>query len=315
VKRSIVAVLGLLLLGAGLGTPAARASTSTDAVETRLLEVINEGRTGQGLGAEVMHAGLRFKTQDHSAYQASIDKLTHDGFSTRINTATPDPAESNGAPDDGFGAACENVAYFGGFGSMTTEQVAQKFYSMWFNSPGHHDCMFDAWGYGLNAVGVGVYQDSRGYWWATFESVRDSTPPAVSPPSPPGPTWTRIEQTSTNVVYTGTGWKSKGNKHASGRSYSQSAVADHAVTFTFTGTDVRVIGFTSSKGGIAEVRIDGSLVGSVDTYTSHKAYQKLVFAQSGLADTSHTIQVTVTGTKNPNAKGTNVTVDAFDYLP
>jgi uncharacterized protein YkwD len=316
-KRSIVLVLGLALFGAGLGVPAAHASAQTDAIEVRLLEVINQGRAGRGRTAQVMHAGVRAKTQEHSAYQASIGDLTHDGFSTRMQTATPDPAESNGAPDDGFGPACENVAYFGGFGSMTNEQVAQKFYDMWFNSQGHQNCMFDSWDYGLNAAGVGVVQDSRGYWFATFESVRDSSPPTgapTTPPPPPGPTWTRVEQSATNVSYVGTGWKSKGDKHASGRSYRQAVKPGNAVTFGFDGTAIRVIGLAQNGGGIADVRVDGAIVGQIDLYSAAKVYKKVVFEITDLSAGPHTVELVVTGTKRTTSKDEKIAVDAFDYL-
>jgi len=187
----LLAVGGLLV--AGLAGLPARASSQTDAVETRLLGLINQGRGGAGERAEVMHAGLRHVAREHSADMSARDSMDHNGYPDRINRAEPDPAQGSGPPDKGFtGASCENVAWYQPAGSASTEEVAQKFYTLWDNSSTHHECMFDSYGYGLNVAGVGIYYDeSTNRWWATFDSARDSTPPdgtTGSPAATPEPT-------------------------------------------------------------------------------------------------------------------------------
>src|SRR5919109_5112576 len=106
------AVLSLLIAAGAVVMPVGSASAAPVDVEVRVLQLINQGRSGVGKSAEVMHAGLRSAARDHSAYQASIRRMTHDGLAGRVGGASPDPYESNGAPDDGFGTYCENVAYY-----------------------------------------------------------------------------------------------------------------------------------------------------------------------------------------------------------
>lgn len=316
-KRSTVVVAAAVLAALIPALPA-HASTRTDAVELRTLELINQGRPS-GKVPLVMHAGLRAKAQAHSAYQSQIRGLTHDGFSTRVNTAEPDPYETNGAPDDGFRAACENVAYFYSSGGFTDEQAAKKFYDLWYNSSGHRNCLFDAWGYGLNVAGMGVYLDSRGYWWGTFLSVRDLTPPEATTeppvptePPPPVPSWHRVEETDAAVVSSGT-WTGVEAKKASARWYESSNTVGDSVSFTFDGTAVRWIAMTSKLGGIAEVRIDGAVVATVDLYQKPVAKKNVFFEQAGLSPGTHTIELVVTGLRNPRARDSQVFVDTFDY--
>jgi uncharacterized protein YkwD len=312
--RRPAAVLAVLAAAALLPVLHAEASTQTDSVEVRLLELINQGRSGVGKGAEVMHAGLRSGARGHSSYQASAGSLSHDGLSDRIYGAAPDPHESNGAPDDGFGLYCENVAYYNpGGASVTEEQVAQKFYSVWYGSSAHRNCMFDSNGRGFNAAGVGIYRDARGYWWATFDSVRDSTPPSGSAPSPPPPSsaWTRVQQSASAVRYAGS-WATYESTSASGGTYRRSSTQGSAATYTFSGTGVRWIGIRSSAGGIAEVRLDGLLVANVDQYASANSWQRVLFERTGLSSGSHTLEVRVKGTKNSSSSGYRTYIDAFE---
>jgi uncharacterized protein YkwD len=308
-KRWMAPFVGLVVVAAVLVHAPARASVQTDYVEGRLLQLINQGRSGQGKGAERMHAGLRSKARAHSSYQSSIRALTHSGFSGRVNGATPDPVESNGAPDDGFtGAACENVGYYyPGSAGATADQIAQTLYNGWYNSTGHRNCMFDASGAGYNAAGPGIYLDSRGYWWATFISVRDLTLPKAG-------TWTRVEQSGSGVSYTGSGWVTKSNTSASGGSYRVATSSGNTVRFAFTGTGFRWVGLTTVNGGIASVKIDGVSLPNISAYSSSTVWRKTLLERTGLVNTSHVLEVTVTGTKSSQASSTNVYVDAFEYL-
>jgi uncharacterized protein YkwD len=332
-KRLIVLFAGLGLVAAGFAFAPARASTTTDDVEVRLLALINGGRGGQGKGAEVMHAGLRLAAQQHSADMSARNSMDHNGFPGRINTANPDPAQGSGPPDKGFnGSACENVAWYQPGGSATNAQIAQKFYDLWFNSPPHHDCMFDAYGYRLNVAGTGIYYNSaQGKWWATFDSAFDSTPPTGPAPTPaptptptptPAPTptptptpfsiWKRVQQTGTGVTYTGT-WLTVSNAYASGGSYRRSNVTGSTSKFAFTGTGVRWIGIVSTTGGIANIKVDGVPAGSVDQYATSTGFNRTLFQRTGLSAGAHTLEVSVSGTRNTRATDQRTWIDAFDY--
>jgi uncharacterized protein YkwD len=312
-KRSVVVALGTALLAAGLVVSPARASSTTDAVEVKLLALINQGRGGAGEAAEVMHAGLRQVAQAHSADMSARNSMDHNGYPARISQAQPDPAESNGPPDDGFnGSSCENVAWYQPGSSVTTDQVAQEFYNLWYNSAPHHECMFDAWGYGLNVAGVGIYYAS-GKWWATFDSAYDRTPPSgTTTTPPPSGSWTRVQQSASAVTLSGS-WRTVSTSYASGGSYARSNVTGSSAKFVFTGTGVKWIGIVSQTGGIANVTLDGTQVASIDQYASSTGFGKVMFQRTGLAAGSHTLVISVSGRRNASATDQRTFVDAFDY--
>jgi uncharacterized protein YkwD len=187
VAIAVVAVVAQLGIG---GTPARASANDNSDIESKILALVNQARTQQGLEVYQAHAGLKPPARQHDVDMSNEDQLNHDGFQGRLQNAAPDPAQGHGAPDDGFMdngmAGCENVAYYYKYDNTDTDdQVAQEFYDLWLNSPPHKECLFDDWGYGLNVAGVGVYLDSSGKWWATMEVARDYTPPAGGPmPSP-----------------------------------------------------------------------------------------------------------------------------------
>lgn len=146
--------------------PATRTSSPAGfhaSIESQILSLINQGRAQHGRGSLATHGGLRSVARQHSRHQASIGHLSHGGFRGRIDRALPT-----------WTAACENVARFrpAGGQAVAGSTVASRMYSLWLNSTSHRRCMLDARGAGYRLAGVGVYRDSSGGWWATFEAAR-----------------------------------------------------------------------------------------------------------------------------------------------
>src|SRR6266540_3668487 len=132
--------------------------------------------------------------------------------------------------------------------------------------------------------------------------------------SPSAPTITRYQETDPATSYTGT-WSTAGLSFWSGETASYSGAAGDTATFTFTGTAVRWIGQRAFTGGIANVFLDGVFQAQVDTYVPlQEEYQAAMYVTTGLANTSHTLAIEVTGQKNPFSQGTWVFVDAFDVF-
>ncbi len=114
-------------------------------------------------------------------------------------------------------------------------------------------------------------------------------------------------QDSPSVSYDG--WNGIVDSAANGGTYRASLVKGATASFKFHGTGITWIAHEGPKQGIASVTIDGVKKGNLDLYaTSQQSYTK---AYSGLTSKSHTIVITVTGTKNAAASGTSVAVDAF----
>src|SRR5262249_40432223 len=125
------------------------------------------------------------------------------------------------------------------------------------------------------------------------------------------PTFTRVEQNSSSVTYTGTWYTNTGSFNSGGSAVLAEQTGSRA-TFTFTGTDARWIGYKDVWSGIANVYVDGVLKGQVDAYSSSDQAQAVMYSISGLTSGSHTLAVEVSGTKNPSSHSFWVWVDAFD---
>jgi hypothetical protein len=121
----------------------------------------------------------------------------------------------------------------------------------------------------------------------------------------------RFEETDPSIAYTA-GWRSDPYPSLSGGSAAISNTAGAQATFTFSGTSVSWIGGRSTETGIARVSLDGSFVREIDTYSKTAEVQVPMFTAVGLANTSHTLTIEVTGRKNAAAILAYVFVDAFD---
>jgi hypothetical protein len=117
-----------------------------------------------------------------------------------------------------------------------------------------------------------------------------------------------LENTSPAVSHR---WDVDGATAASGGAYISSKLGGTTATFTFTGTDVKVIGRASAGGGNADVLIDGVRQAGISFYNRTDVYKKLMYSKSGLSNAPHTLTVKVLGTKAAAASATNVDIDAF----
>jgi len=120
----------------------------------------------------------------------------------------------------------------------------------------------------------------------------------------------RAQEKSTAVSYSGGGWKRVSLSGASGGYVRRSLTGGSRATYSFSGTSVAFVSTLGPNRGIAELWLDGSPVGTVDLYAPTLQKARVMWAD-GLAAGSHTLQVRVTGTKNPAATKTRVDVDAF----
>jgi hypothetical protein len=132
----------------------------------------------------------------------------------------------------------------------------------------------------------------------------------------------RFEEVSPSVTYTGSWIHDNAAKAWSGTSMSfgtglaaLARTAGARATFSFSGTGVSWIGSRSPSSGIAHVYVDDVLVGDVDTYAPTEQVRAVVFSTTGLADTTHTLTVEITGQRNPSSIDSLVVVDAFDITP
>jgi hypothetical protein len=132
----------------------------------------------------------------------------------------------------------------------------------------------------------------------------------------PAVTITRLQETDPSVSFSAGNWDQGDTSRQWSAGIASLANQPNAqVTFTFTGTAVTWIGANGPQTGMANVFIDGALVASnLDTYAPSEHLQAPIFTASGLAETSHTISIQVTGQRNPAASDAIVVVDAFEVI-
>ncbi|MBI3043009.1 MAG: hypothetical protein HYY78_09315 [Betaproteobacteria bacterium] len=126
----------------------------------------------------------------------------------------------------------------------------------------------------------------------------------------------RSQETDPAVSYSGTWTHGNRNRTWSEGTASVSGTAGSRASFTFSGTEVRWVGFRAARTGIANVYLDGTFVAEVDTYApGAEGYQSTAYTISGLAPGTHTLVIEATGRRNPASTNNYVVVDAFDVAP
>src|SRR5204862_220710 len=110
-------------------------------------------------------------------------------------------------------------------------------------------------------------------------------------------------------------WNTGNNNGDSGGSHITSATNGATLSFTFTGTGVSVIGITDSCSGQASVTVDGV----TQTFDAYRATgggrQQVLHAVTGLAEGTHTLTLTVLGTKQAGSCGPWIYIDGFEVQP
>ncbi len=80
--------------------------------------------------------------------------------------------------------------------------------------------------------------------------------------------------------------------------------------YAYEGSTIRWIGHRSDEGGMAEVSIDGRVVGKVDQF-SQAADSHVSWEQSGLSPGRRTIRITVLSEKNPASRGNLINIEGL----
>ena len=140
-------------------------------------------------------------------------------------------------------------------------------------------------------------------------------PPFFTPPDRSGVS--RYEEDDPAILYNGvsvtrtsTSWSLVSSVSASDGYFLRSSTAGDAASFTFNGSWVGVGLAAGTASGEAEIFIDGVSRGVVDAYRATDT--AISFYYDDLISTTHTISVSVLGTKNPLSSQARVNVDFFD---
>jgi C1A family cysteine protease len=125
-------------------------------------------------------------------------------------------------------------------------------------------------------------------------------------------TATRVEQTDSHLVWTGT-WGTLSSTSYSGSS-AKSVNAAGSVTIKFSGVSLNVISAKARSYGRMSISLDGGAATTVDLYSYSTSYKQTVWSSGFLANTTHTVKITWLGTKSSSATGTTIDLDALDVI-
>lgn len=117
-----------------------------------------------------------------------------------------------------------------------------------------------------------------------------------------------------NCLAYSAGWTQRSVAGAFGNGVRSAGAGTARTTFTFFGTSVAWATTLGPGMGQAEVWVDGSRVRTIDLYAETTTTRKIVFVRNRLANTSHSIEIRVLGTKNTLSSGTRVDIDAVCVL-
>jgi hypothetical protein len=120
----------------------------------------------------------------------------------------------------------------------------------------------------------------------------------------------RLEQNDESITYTGD-WYNNNSLAHSGGSAALTNARGATATVSFTGTGITWIGIIDPWSGFANAFLDGTLY-IVDGYGNNTLYQSPLFSVQGLPAGPHTLSIDVTHTRDGNARGAWVFIDAFD---
>ncbi|WP_405889286.1 hypothetical protein OG762_21075 [Streptomyces sp. NBC_01136] len=102
-----------------------------------------------------------------------------------------------------------------------------------------------------------------------------------------------VDDRSSALTYKGT-WASSSVNSAWSKTERVSATPGATVSFTADGTELRIVATRRADGGRFAVVVDGTTVGTVNTYASATGYRKAVFSYTlGTKITNHKVQLRV----------------------
>ena len=122
--------------------------------------------------------------------------------------------------------------------------------------------------------------------------------------------WKRYDDTDSNIVYNGTGWRqSPGVAHYNNSCILTQTPGENYVLYVYT-SRIRIISDYHYNMGIFTIDIDGNYTCNVDCYQTGAEHQALMFEKTDLEKNVHKITVTLQEKVHPG--GNMLVLDAID---
>ncbi len=109
-------------------------------------------------------------------------------------------------------------------------------------------------------------------------------------------------------------WKKSADSEALGGATQVSSEPGAAVTYSFVGNQVRLIGSVAETGGLADIYVDGvKQMAPADFHSPLALARQVLYYRNGLSRGSHTLKLVVRGEGNLLSKGRGVFVDGLQF--
>jgi hypothetical protein len=146
-----------------------------------------------------------------------------------------------------------------------------------------------------------------------FRVIAQDSTGAFGTPSPAGPTFSVPATDNTGGFSFNGAFSGVNLAGAYGGSVQESSTVNAFAQNSnpLTGTSLALVSAKGPDRGIAQLTLDGTVVGTVDLYSPTLQTGVVVWNKDGLNGVGHTLKVTVTTQKNPLSSGNKVDVDAY----
>ena len=141
--------------------------------------------------------------------------------------------------------------------------------------------------------------------------MRDVSAPQDTSAFAPGRRYDDLEE---RIVYTGSWLHDLQFPESSGQSITYSDTPGNRFRITFTGSAITYVFTQAANRGIAEVSLDGRIQARINQYSPQTVWQSMR-RFGGLNAGVHTLEVRVSGEKDPQSAGLFVDLDAFEVEP
>jgi Malectin domain len=116
-----------------------------------------------------------------------------------------------------------------------------------------------------------------------------------------------------DFAFTGA-WTETKDAQVPGGGFHAADEAGAALTFHFTGNQVRLLGMVGPDGGWADALVDGVAQPTlVECWNPSVRHQQPIFLKSGLTNGPHELKIVIRGEKNPLATGKQISVESAQY--
>jgi hypothetical protein len=146
--------------------------------------------------------------------------------------------------------------------------------------------------------------------------------PAQEPSAPPLEQW-QVDPPASRIPATDARWRFSAGWREAAKSERAGAprlkVAGSAsgeATLTFRGTGLAVLGRCSSRGGRADVYLDGAKAGEIDAWAPPRTHDNDYWHVTGLAPGEHTVRIVTRADRDARATGSEIAIEAaIVYAP